>query len=325
MTTRNTQTPARRARNRSQPRVAHAGHCGRHQNNHCHCHSVDAPSTSTRPNAFCTTARRGAACERRGLQSIEKPARHVPGPIPPANRSRRRPRAEAPPERRSLIDRRRRQPLARSNQNVRAAAAPPQTGSTRSPRPRQTAAPPARKNGTSLPNSAATDDNRCLDQFSPHNRFAPTSAAAASLEPPPRPDADGIRLISSTRRPDRHTTALTQQRPPRDTQDSAPARGRSPQLTPTTRPSMPNDTASRFARSSLDPESQSVEQTDWRHERFDLMVAVVPSAQAPLERGSTWPASRFRSASCVEAHTCLTCTNSLHSGVPSQAWKCACA
>ena len=31
----------------------------------------------------------------------------------------------------------------------------PATGSTRSPRPRQTAGPPARKNGTSLPNSAA--------------------------------------------------------------------------------------------------------------------------------------------------------------------------
>ena len=74
-------------------------------------------------------------------------------------------------------------------------------GSIRSPRPRQMAGPRWRKNGTSLPSSAAIAAKSFGDRPSFQPRFAATRAAAASLEPPPKPAAVGIRLISRSRAP----------------------------------------------------------------------------------------------------------------------------
>src|SRR5207249_4215368 len=50
---------------------------------------------------------------------------------------------------------------------------------------------------TSLPIFAATSASRSLGQFNCQARFAATIAAAASLEPPPRPAVAGIRFTSS--------------------------------------------------------------------------------------------------------------------------------
>ena len=52
----------------------------------------------------------------------------------------------------------------------------------------------ARKNGTSLPISAATSLRRSLGQFKPQAILAAISAAAASLDPPARPASIGIAL-----------------------------------------------------------------------------------------------------------------------------------
>ena len=97
----------------------------------------------------------------------------------------------------------------------------PGVGSIRSPRPRQTAGPRLRKNGTSLPSSAASAARSGKDSPSFQPTFAATKAAAASLEPPPKPAAVGIRLINRSLR------TLFRSRPPADqvhrSQDEIPA------------------------------------------------------------------------------------------------------
>lgn len=102
----------------------------------------------------------------------------------------------------------------------------PTTGSTRSPRPRQIAGPSPRKNGTSLPSSAAKGASAVRGQFNPHPRLAATRAAAASLEPPPRPAAAGIRLTSRKLAP-----------------EVTPARWRKSSTARTTRFSLPSGTS----------------------------------------------------------------------------------
>jgi len=72
----------------------------------------------------------------------------------------------------------------------------PVTGCTHSPRPRHIAGLPARKNGTSLPSSAAPRNNSDCESPKFHKALVATRAAAASLDPPPRPAAVGIRLMS---------------------------------------------------------------------------------------------------------------------------------
>ena len=95
------------------------------------------------------------------------------------------------------------QALGRTDHDEAAARRSPSNGVTHSPRPRQIAGPPARKNGTSLPSSAAQRANSSRGRPSRQPSLAATSAAAASLDPPPSPAAAGIRLTSSNSAPRR--------------------------------------------------------------------------------------------------------------------------
>ena len=59
------------------------------------------------------------------------------------------------------------------------------------------AGPTPKKNGTSIPIPTASSIKRARVHRSFQRRLRPHKAAAASLEPPPRPAATGIRFLSS--------------------------------------------------------------------------------------------------------------------------------
>src|SRR6267154_2778181 len=63
------------------------------------------------------------------------------------------------------------------------------------------ARPPKRKKGTSAPRDAAISIRRALEIFPRVSRKYPRNAAAASLEPPPRPRPAGIFLFRSISTP----------------------------------------------------------------------------------------------------------------------------
>src|SRR5262249_31803427 len=79
--------------------------------------------------------------------------------------------------------------------STRPSGRPAGIGLTTSPRPVHQAAGPFRKNGTSLPSSAPILANSAREAASLHSSLSPTSVAAASLEPPPRPAPQGIRFV----------------------------------------------------------------------------------------------------------------------------------
>ena len=65
-------------------------------------------------------------------------------------------------------------------------------GLTISPRPDKKAVPPSIKKGTSEPTSEAISYKESLLKFKSHRIFNKTNTAAASLLPPPNPEAIGM-------------------------------------------------------------------------------------------------------------------------------------
>ena len=149
-----------------------------------------------------------------------------------------------------------------------------------SPRPRQMAGFDFRKNGTSLPISAATSASRCVGQFRLQARLAATSAAAASLDPPPNPAAAGIRLTSCSFAP-RSTPARSASKRTARTARFFSASGRFPIALPLGMPvwacGVLNPKPQRVKENvpGVGFQNQGVVQTDRNHESFNLMESIV--------------------------------------------------
>ena len=184
----------------------------------------------------------------------------------------------------------------------------PGSRSTISPRPRQIAAHVRRKNGTSLPNSAASWESRSCGQSMPQARLASSSAAAASLDPPPNPAPVGIRLTSSTLAPRLAAAALAEQleRP----HDQIRSLG-----TPACRrhdgPRSQTGRRNAISPGSICPsrrglKRQRIEQSNGHHQRFQLMEAVGPlveNIQKEIELGGCiYDPLRFVLAEVHPAH-----------------------
>ena len=154
--------------------------------------------------------RPGSTAAAAGTRSLadgqdRRPGRPGPARQPGAGARRRGgPSSSGPRPRRSGRRRRRRRtrpgsgaPRAGSRGGRRAARPTiPRSGVTVSPRPSTSAAPSARKNGTSEPRRTATRSRSWIVSAAPQASSAPSRAAAASLEPPASPAATGIRLSS---------------------------------------------------------------------------------------------------------------------------------
>ena len=147
---------------------------------------------------------------------------------------------------------------------------------TCSPRPRQTAAPCAKKNGTSLPNSAASSANWARDQPIPHTWLPSSSAVAASLDPPPSPAALGIRFTSSTFAPNSQPLRSRSNSNARTTKlresVGISAVAAEPRTVSLNRARVPSSWHNRNHR-------QRIVEVDRHHERLELVVTVL----APVE------------------------------------------
>ena len=112
------------------------------------------------------------------------------------------------------------------------------TGSRRSPTPLAQAARPRTKTGTSAPRPSPISASSSIDRpiaasastpsRRPHSRSSPSSTAAASELPPPRPPPTGIRLSTRISTPGTAATRSASTRAARSTRSSAAGTGFSP-------------------------------------------------------------------------------------------------
>ena len=134
------------------------------------------------------------ACRGR-FQSIHQVPCHTAAVAAPQRRHQRFHRTPVVGGRTVPVNQRGRQVPPEAGRPPRAATTGDESGSISSPRPRQIAAPSPKKNGMSLPSSAARRASSARGQPSCHAALAASSADAASLDAPPSPAADGMRLI----------------------------------------------------------------------------------------------------------------------------------
>ena len=145
--------------------------------------------------------------------------------------------------------------------------------SRRSPRPQPSASgAPLRKNGTSLPSRAANWSSSCRGTASPASRLTASRAAAASLEPPPRPAWTGIRLVEGEVHAEPVAGGVEHQRRGRAPRDSCSGG-------PTSAPSTSIVTPSSLAPLRL----QRVRQVHQAEQRLHAVIAVGLPREHPQE------------------------------------------
>ncbi len=190
--------------------AAHGEHDGKLQSTTNHFRSFRVPGNLVRRNS---RRKRFTQGDKRSAAGWSRFHNCRPAWSMSPRRNDRTTAEPAAPARPAGIGRRR--PPSTSRQADR----PPQTTARPVPRrapralrvPGRSPDPSARKNGTSLPNSAAHSANSSRDRPSRQPSLAATNAAAASLDPPPNPAAAGIRFTSNTCAPRRNPSATPDQ------------------------------------------------------------------------------------------------------------------